>query len=100
MTSVSGDQNASYDFDALGRMVKKSEGSTSINFIYSPQFYRPAGMSINDDSPSALGVYIKYDAAGNIWYDLHNKLVYKNGKNNTPSKVFLFSTMPAKYYIG
>ncbi|MBO4829060.1 MAG: RHS repeat-associated core domain-containing protein [Fibrobacter sp.] len=94
LTSVSGDQNASYDFDALGRMVKKSEGSTSINFIYSPQFYRPAGMSINDDSPSALGVYIKYDAAGNIWYDLHNKLVYKNGKNNMPSKVFLFSTMP------
>jgi hypothetical protein len=33
-------------------------------------------------------------SAGNFWYDLHNKLVYKNGKNNMPSKVFLFSTMP------
>ena len=94
LTSVSGDQNASYDFDALGRMVKKKEADTTINYLYSTLFYRPAGMSINDDSPSALGVYIQYDAAGNIWYDLHNKLVYKNGKNNMPSKVFLFSTMP------
>ena len=94
LTSVTGNQNASYDFDALGRMVKKKEADTTINYLYSPLFYRPAGMSINDDSPSALSVYIQYDAAGNIWYDLHNKLVYKNGKNNMPSKVFLFLTMP------
>jgi RHS repeat-associated protein len=94
LTSVSGGQNASYDFDALGRMVKKKEADTTVNYLYSPLFYRPAGMSVNDDSPSALSVYIQYDAAGNIWYDLHNKLVYKNGKNNMPSKVFLFSTMP------
>lgn len=94
LTSVSGDMPGFYDYDDLGRMTKKNEGETSINYLYSPLFYRPAGMSINNDSPSALGVYIQYDAAGNIWYDLHNQLVYKNGKNNMPVKVYKFSTMP------
>lgn len=39
--------------------------------------------------------YFRYDASGNIWYDKHNKVVYKNSELGLPVKITTFTSMPS-----
>lgn len=94
LTSVAGALSGSYGYDALGRITKKIEGDTSIGYAYTRPSYRPTGVNVNGGSPASSAVYLKYDAAGNVWYDKNNHAVYKIGKNNMPTKVFKFTSMP------
>ena len=94
LTAVDGELPASYGYDALGRIEKKIEGTNSIGYAYTPYSYRPAGVNVNGGSPAGTAVYLRYDAAGNVWYDKHNNVVYKNNKNGMPTKVFSFASIP------
>ncbi len=94
LTAVDGELSASYGYDALGRIVKKNEGSNSIGYAYTQPSYRPTGVNVNGGSPAGSAIYLQYDAGGNVWYDKHNKVVYKNNKNGMPIKVFGFTSIP------
>ena len=95
LTAVEGSFAASYEFDDIGRMSKKVEGNDGIEFAYSNPSYRPSGFSVNGESSEKNVEYFRYDASGNIWYDMHNKVVYKNSELGLPVKITKFSTMPA-----
>ncbi len=94
LTSVTGDLSASYGYDALGRIVKKIEGDSTIGFTYGLPSFLPTGVNINGRSPAASAVYLKYDASGNLWYDRHNQIVYRNNESGQPIKAYKFSSIP------
>ena len=94
LVSVSGSVDASYSFDEIGRMDKKKEGDTTIEFSYSNSSYRPTGYSVNGESVAKDVEYFRYDASGNIWYDKNTKTVYKNSELGQPVKITTFNVMP------
>ena len=94
LTTVVGSFAASYEYDDIGRMSKKVEGNDGIEFSYSNPSYRPSGYSVNGESDEKNVEYFRYDASGNIWYDKHNKVVYKNSELGQPLKITSFSVMP------
>ncbi len=95
LTSVEGSFAAYYEFDEIGRMSKKVEGDDGIEFSYANPSYRPSGYSVNGESETKDVEYFKYDASGNIWYDKHNKVVYKNSELGLPLKITTFTNMPS-----
>ena len=62
---------------------------------YANPSYRPSGYSVNGESEAKDVEYFKYDASGNIWYDKHNKVVYKNSELGLPLKITTFTSMPS-----
>ncbi|MBR6125755.1 RHS repeat-associated core domain-containing protein [Candidatus Saccharibacteria bacterium] len=95
LSNVVGSFAASYEFDEIGRMSKKVEGDDGIEFSYANPSYRPSGYSVNGESETKDVEYFKYDASGNIWYDKHNKVVYKNSELGLPVKITTFTNMPS-----
>ncbi len=95
LSNVVGSFAASYEFDEIGRMSKKVEGDDGIEFSYANPSYRPSGYSVNGESAAKDVEYFKYDASGNIWYDKHNKVVYKNSELGLPVKITTFASMPS-----
>ncbi len=95
LVSVTGDMKASYGFDEIGRMERKSEGPDVVEYAYANPSYRPSGYSVNGESETKDVEYFRYDASGNIWYDKHNKVVYKNSELGLPLKITTFTNMPS-----
>ena len=95
LVSVTGDMKASYGFDEIGRMERKSEGPDVVEYAYANPSYRPSGYSVNGESETKDVEYFKYDASGNIWYDKRNKVVYKNSELGQPVKITTFTSMPS-----
>jgi len=95
LATVVGSFAASYEFDEIGRMSKKVEGDDGIEFSYANSSYRASGYSVNGESEAKNVEYFRYDASGNIWYDKHNKVVYKNSELGQPVKITTFTSMPS-----
>lgn len=91
LVSVSGDQSASYEYDGLGRMKKKVEGDSLVDYIYFAEKFSPTGMNVNGRSPAG-SEYLRYDAAGNVWLDAYNKVAYKYGDLGLPTHVYSYKT--------
>ncbi len=94
LSNVSGELNSSYDFDEIGRMTKKIEGNSVVEYSYSNQTYRPSSFSVAAESSFENEELLKYDASGNVWYDGLNNVVYKNSNKGLPLKIIQFSKMP------
>lgn len=91
LVSVSGDQTASYEYDILGRMKKKVEGDSLVDYIYFAQKFRPTSMNVNGRNPAGAE-YLLYDDAGNVWLDARNKVAYKHGDLGLPTHVYSYKT--------
>ena len=94
LTSVVGNLSGSYEYDALGRLVKKSEGDTTIGYLYQASNYRPTDIVVSG-ATMYRDAFLMYDAAGNVWLDKHNFIAYKNNKYGTPTKITKFVSNPS-----
>ncbi len=94
LTGMFGSRNASYRYDRLGRLTLKTEGQEVVGYDYkNAGFYRPSGMTISGRSYTPTDYY-RYDASGNVWFDLYSRAVYELDSRALPEKVRLYREIP------
>jgi RHS repeat-associated protein len=77
-----------YSFDAVGRMIYKSENGSTIQYSYNNSSYQPKTMNVNGSGELD---YLSYDASGNVWLDKRTRNAYMINALGLPDKAYRFS---------
>lgn len=90
LTNVEGSLPGEYRYGgAEGQMTYKREGTNLVETSYSDDRYRPAGFSVNGESPNVNVEYFKYDATGNVWYDKRVRTAYRLNATGLPEVAYV-----------
>ena len=92
VTSGSIDKSGSYTYDKFGRLTQKTEGDSTLAYLYQEGSYQPVSVSLNG---FVVNRALQYDAVGNVWLDGFNKVGYKLNSLGMPEHVVRFASLPA-----
>ena len=95
LVSVQGPLAGQYNYDLFGRFATKTEGGSSVHYIYDVDRFRPTRISFGQGTDE----YYRYDASGRMWLDRQGMTAYELGASGLPDKVRMYSDVPGDMTI-
>lgn len=87
------EKNGEYDYDLLNRLIKKVDGSSTVEYEYIEGSYQPKSIVLNGKKVDQA---LRYDASGKAWLDGINLASYKYNSIGKPGRITRYSgTLPA-----